>query len=179
VSLSKKDGPTEARKEVIVESKVESEAKSIEGDEAKPQEGHNQEAKEVIDSKAQCVADLKKTKHIPTIVVYRHPHHIEKQQSSRQWREHQHIMHQQGTRKETNPEVHGGLTTLQEDISSRYPIPWKHRQDAKQDQGGKETVGHHVRLPLGWMDGHTWYQLDTLLSRHIVWFLHVFRGQNM
>jgi hypothetical protein len=46
----------------------------------------------------------------------------------------------------------------------REPIPWKHRQDADQDQGGKETIGHHVCLPLGWMDGHTWYQLDTLLS---------------
>jgi hypothetical protein len=35
VSLSKKDGPMEARKEVIVESEVESEAESIEGDEEK------------------------------------------------------------------------------------------------------------------------------------------------
>jgi hypothetical protein len=61
-------------------SEVESELKYIEGDEAKLQEGHNKEAKEVIDSKAQCVANLKKKKHIPTIVVYRHPHHIEKQQ---------------------------------------------------------------------------------------------------
>jgi hypothetical protein len=51
VSLSKKDGPTEASKEVIVESEVESEAESTEGDEAKPHEGHNKEAKEVIESK--------------------------------------------------------------------------------------------------------------------------------
>ena len=35
VSLNKKDGPMEASKEVITESKVESEAKSIEGDEEK------------------------------------------------------------------------------------------------------------------------------------------------
>jgi hypothetical protein len=77
VSLSKKDGPMEASKEVIVESEVESEAESTEGDEAKLQEGHNQEAKEVIDSKAQSVADLKKKEQIPTVVVYRHPHHIE------------------------------------------------------------------------------------------------------
>jgi hypothetical protein len=41
VSLSKKDGPMTTRKEVIVESKVESEAKSTEGDEEKPHEGHN------------------------------------------------------------------------------------------------------------------------------------------
>jgi hypothetical protein len=45
VSLSKKDGPMEDSKEVIVESEVESEAESTEGDEAKLQEGHNQEAK--------------------------------------------------------------------------------------------------------------------------------------
>ena len=42
VSLSQKDGPMEARKEVIVEFEVESEAESTEGDEAKLQEGHNQ-----------------------------------------------------------------------------------------------------------------------------------------
>jgi hypothetical protein len=60
VSLSQKDGPMEASKEVIVESKVESKAKSIEGDEEKLHERHNQEPKEVIDSKAQSVVDLKK-----------------------------------------------------------------------------------------------------------------------
>jgi hypothetical protein len=63
VSLSKKEGPMGESKEVIAESEVESEAESTEGDEAKPQEGHNKEAKEVIDSKAQCVADLKKKEH--------------------------------------------------------------------------------------------------------------------
>jgi hypothetical protein len=36
VSLNKKDGPKEANKAIIVESKVELEAESIEGDEAKP-----------------------------------------------------------------------------------------------------------------------------------------------
>jgi hypothetical protein len=41
MSLSKKDGPMEASKEVIVESEVESEAESIEGDEEKLQERHN------------------------------------------------------------------------------------------------------------------------------------------
>jgi hypothetical protein len=79
VSLSKKYWPTKASKEVIVESEVESEAESTEGDETKPHEGHNQEAKEVIDLKAQCVADLKKKEHIPIVVVYHHPNHIEKQ----------------------------------------------------------------------------------------------------
>jgi hypothetical protein len=79
VSLSKKDGPMEASKEVIVELEVESEAESIEGGEGKLKEGHNQEAKEVIDSKAQSVADLKKKEQIPIVVVYRHPHHIETQ----------------------------------------------------------------------------------------------------
>jgi hypothetical protein len=90
VSLSKKHGPTEANKEVIVESEVELEVESTEGDEAKPQEGHNHEAKEVIESKEQCVAYLKKKEQIPTVVVYRHSLHIEKQQSSRKGHEHQH-----------------------------------------------------------------------------------------
>jgi len=43
VSLSKKYGPTEANKEVISESKVESEAESTEGHKTKPCEGHNKE----------------------------------------------------------------------------------------------------------------------------------------
>jgi hypothetical protein len=102
VSLSKKDGPMEASKEVIAQSEVESEAESTEGDEEKLQEGHNQEAKEVIDSKAQSVADLKKKEQIPTVVVYRHPHHIETQNSSRQGHVHQHMYapagHQIGNR---------------------------------------------------------------------------------
>jgi hypothetical protein len=44
VSLSQKDGPTKTLKGVIVESKVESEAESTEGDEEKTQEGHNKES---------------------------------------------------------------------------------------------------------------------------------------
>jgi len=102
VSLSNKDGPMEANKEVIVKSEVESKAESTEGDETKLQEGHNQEDKEVIESKAQSVADLKKNEQIPTIFVYRHPHHIEIQQPSRQRHVHQHIYalagHQTGNR---------------------------------------------------------------------------------
>jgi hypothetical protein len=91
VSLSKKDGPMEASKEVIAQFEVESEVESTKGDETKLQEGHNQEAKEVIDSKAQSVADLKKKEQIPTVVVYRHPHHIEMQNLSRQGHVHEHI----------------------------------------------------------------------------------------
>jgi len=78
VSLNKKDGPTDASKEVIAESKVESETESIESDEAKPHDENSKKAKVFSDSKAQCVANLKKTEKIPTIVVYRHPHHIVK-----------------------------------------------------------------------------------------------------
>jgi hypothetical protein len=62
VSLSKKDGSMEGRKEVISEFEVESKEDSTKGDEEKLQEGHNQEAKEVIDSKAQSVANLKRKK---------------------------------------------------------------------------------------------------------------------
>jgi hypothetical protein len=74
-------------------------------------------------------------------------------------------MHQQGTRKETDQEVHGGLLDTTGRHQATETIPWKPRHDAEQDQGGKATDGHHVRLPLGWMDGRTWYQLATLLSR--------------
>jgi hypothetical protein len=164
VSLNKKDGPMEASKAVIVESEVESEVESIEGDEANPQEGHNKEAKEVIESKAQCVAYLKKTEQIPTVVVYRYPHHIEKQQSSRQGCEHQHTYAPTGNQKGNQYRGTWRPTNTTRRHQDREPIPWKHRHDAEQDQGGKAIVGHHVHLPLGWMDGRTWYQLGTLLS---------------
>ena len=49
--------------------------------------------------------------------------------------------------------------------SSSETIPWKQKHDVDQDHGGKATVGHHVHLPLGWMDGHTWYELSTFLSQ--------------
>jgi hypothetical protein len=39
------------------------------------------------------------------------------------------------------------------------------RHDAEKDKGGKVADRHHVRLPLGCMDGRTWYQLAILLSR--------------
>jgi len=55
VSLSKTEGPMTSSEKVLVESKVESEAKSTKGDEAKPHEGNNKETKEVIDSKVQGV----------------------------------------------------------------------------------------------------------------------------
>jgi hypothetical protein len=177
VSLSKKDGPMGPSKEVIVESEVESEVESTEGDEAKPHEGHNKEAKEVIDSKAQCVADLKKKEQIPTVVVYRHPHHIEKQQSSRQGHEHQHTYAPAGNHKGNQSRGAWRTTSTTGRHQDRETIPWQHRQDADQDQGGKATVGHHVHLPLGWMDGRTWYQLATLLSRsYCMVSSHVFRG---
>jgi hypothetical protein len=73
--------------------------------------------------------------------------------------------HHVATKKETNQEAHGGIPTLQDDIKDRETIPWHQRHDKDQDQGGKATVGHHVHLPLGWMDGCTWYQLATLLSQ--------------
>ena len=42
---------------------------------------------------------------------------------------------------------------------------WKPQHDAVKDKGVKVADRHHVRLPLGCMDGRTWYQLATLLSR--------------
>jgi hypothetical protein len=44
-------------------------------------------------------------------------------------------------------------------------IPWQPRHDAEKDKGGRVEDKHHVQLPLGWMDGRTWYQLATLLSQ--------------
>jgi hypothetical protein len=123
---------------------------------------------------------LKKKGSIPKVVLYRHPHHIEKQQSSRQGHEHQHTFygptwHQKGNKSRgawRNTNTAGRY-------QDRETTPWHQRHDKDQDQGDKETVGHHVHLPLGWMDACTWYQLATLLSDHIVWFLLMFRGQNM
>jgi len=60
VSLSNQEGIMGESKEVIIDFKAESEAKSTAEDEAKPHDGHNKEAKWFIDSKAQCVAYLKK-----------------------------------------------------------------------------------------------------------------------
>jgi hypothetical protein len=156
--------PWKNSKEVIAQSEVESEAESTEGDEAKLQEGHNQAAKEVINSKAQNVADLKKKEQIPTIFVYCHPHHIEMQKSSRQGHMHQHIYapagHQIGNRSRDAWKTTNTMGRAQ----ATETIPWQSRHDAEKDKGAKVADRHHVRLPLGWMDGRTWYQLATLIS---------------
>jgi hypothetical protein len=141
VSLNKKYGPMEASKEVISESEVESEAESTEGDEAKLQEGHNQEAKEVIESKAQSVSYLKKKEHIPIVFVYLHSHHIETQHSSKKGCVHQHIMHQQGTRHETDQVVHGGLPTL-----------WEELRLHKQSHGNPDMMKTKIRVARQQMD---------------------------
>jgi hypothetical protein len=133
VSLSKKDGPMEASKEVIAKFEVESEAESTEGDEAKLQEGHNQESKEVIDSKAQSVADLKKKEQIPTIVVYRHPHHIETQQSSRQGCVHQHIYAPAGHQTGNRSRGAWRTTSTTGRAQATETIPCQTRQDAEKD----------------------------------------------
>ena len=155
----------EASKEVITQSEVESEAESTEGDETKLHEGHNKEAKEVIDSKAQSVVHLKKNEQIPTVVVYLHPHHIETQKSSRQGCAHQHIY--APARHQTRNRSRGAWRTIgtTERAQATKTIPWQPRQDAEQDQGGKTIVVPHVWIPLGWMDGRTWYQLATILSQ--------------
>jgi hypothetical protein len=176
VSLSKKDGPMEASKEVIVESEVESEAESTEGDEAKLQEGHNQEAKEVIDSKAQSVADLKKKEQIPTVVVYRHPHHIEKQQSSRQGRVHQHIYAPAGNQKGNRSRGAWRTTSTTGRHQARELIPWQ--PDMMQIKIRVERQQMDIMFDFhwdGWMVvlGTSWLHC---LADHIVWFLLMFRG---
>jgi hypothetical protein len=80
VSLGKKEGPIEASKAVIAESEVEYvESKKIH--EAKPQDRHNKESNKITESKAHHVTKLKKKGLIHIVVVYHHPHHIEKQHS--------------------------------------------------------------------------------------------------
>ena len=130
-------GPWKIDKEVIIESEVESEAESTEGDEAKLQEGHNQEAKEVIDSKAQCVADLKKKEQIPTVVVYRHPHHIEKQKSSRQGHDAStHLCTSRAPERKPIKRCMEELPTLWEELKTSRNNPMETKQhDAEKDQG--------------------------------------------
>jgi hypothetical protein len=50
------------------------------------------------------------------------------------------------------------------------------RRNQNQDQGGKEVVGPHVHISLGWMDAHAWYQLTTLLSRSYYMASTMFQG---
>jgi hypothetical protein len=111
------------------------------------------------------VADLNKKEPIPKIVVYHHPYHIEKHHSLRQGRQHQHtytpVMNLKGNQSR-------GTWRTTSTIGRHWdtkPTPWKHQSDVDQDQGGKEKIGNHVSLPLGWMDGHTRYQLATILSQ--------------
>jgi hypothetical protein len=75
------------------------------------------------------------------------------------------IMDQHGTRKETNQEVHGGIPTLQDDIRIEKQSHGTKGVIRIKIRVARKQVGHHVHLPLGWMDGCTWYQLATLLSR--------------
>jgi hypothetical protein len=95
------------------------------GDEAQPQEGHNQEAKEVIESKAQCVADLTKKEQIPTVVVYHHPHHLEKQQSSKQGHEYQHTYAPTENQKGNQSRGAWRTTSTAGRHQDRETIPWK------------------------------------------------------
>jgi hypothetical protein len=125
VSLSKKEGPMGESKEVIAESEVESEVESTEGDEAKPQEGHNKKSKEIIDSKEHYVVELKKKELIPTVVVYHHPHHIEKQQSSRQGREHQHTYEPAWHQKGNQSRGAWRTTNTTGRYQARETIPWQ------------------------------------------------------
>jgi hypothetical protein len=96
---------------------------------------------------------LKKKEPIPTIVVYFHPHHIEKQQSSDNGVSIHTLMHQWGTRKDTNQEVHGGLPTLHEDIRLEQQSHGNIDMMWRKLKVERTTVGHLVHLPLGWMDG--------------------------
>jgi hypothetical protein len=108
---------------------------------------------------------LKKKEQIPTDVVYRHPHHIEKQKSSRQGHVHQHIYAPIGNHNRNRSRGAWRPTSTTRRHQAREPITWQHRHNVDRDHGGKATDGHHVQLPLGLMDGHNWYQLATLLSR--------------
>ena len=94
MSPNKEEWPMGERKEVIVESEVEYKVNCTQRHEANPQEGTTKEPKKIIESKEDHVSELKKKVPIPTVVVYRHQHHIEKQKSLRKGREHQHTYYE-------------------------------------------------------------------------------------
>jgi len=54
----------------------------------------SKEANKIIESKEDHVFNLNKKGLIPIVVVYLHPHHIEKEQSLRQGYEHQHTYYE-------------------------------------------------------------------------------------
>jgi hypothetical protein len=78
---------------------------------------------------------------------------------------HQHIYALVGNQKGNRSRGAWRPTITTGSHHARELITWKHRHNVDQDQGGKAADGHHVRLPLEWMDGRTWHQLTTLLSR--------------
>ena len=122
---------------------------------------------------------MKKKGLIPTVVIYHHPHHIEKQKSSRQGRENQHMYALAGNLKGNLSRGAWRNTNTVGRHRARETISWQHQHDVEKDQGGKETIGHHVHLSLGWMDGRTWYQLATILSRsYSMVYSHVLRRKH-
>jgi hypothetical protein len=119
MSLIKLEEPTGATKEVIavniiVELEVESEAEPTDTYEQKSQEGLKKEAKELHDSKEPHVEESKSEEPRAKVVIYRHPHYLDKQQSSRQEHGHQHTYY--------------GLAWHPKDKQSRDT--WRHNNNA-------------------------------------------------
>jgi hypothetical protein len=84
-----------------------------------PQEGHTkeEEPKELHDSKEPHAEESKIKEPIAKVVVYCHPHHPEKQQSSRKVMSiNKHTMDQPTARKALNIEVYGGLRAMNGEV---------------------------------------------------------------
>jgi hypothetical protein len=62
-----------------------------------------------------------------------------------------------GTKKTPNIEVHGGIKAMSGDIRITHIDNRNQRSNHNQYQGGKEEVGPHVQISLGWMDARAWY----------------------
>jgi hypothetical protein len=77
---------------------------------------------------------------------------------------HQHIYAPTGNQKGNQSRGAWRPTSTTGRHQARELITWQHQHNVDRDQGGKSIDGHHVRLPLGWIDDRTWYQLATLLN---------------
>jgi hypothetical protein len=129
-----------------------------------------------LTQRTQSVAYLKKKEQIPTVVVYHHPHHIEKQQfiKARVCASTHLCTNREPERKLIKRCMEDYYTTGRD--QARETIPWK--PDMMQSKIRVERQQMDIMFDFhwdGWMVvlGTSWLHC---LASHIVWFLLVFRG---
>jgi hypothetical protein len=83
---------------------------------------------------------LKKKEQIPTVVLYRHPHHIEMQKSSRQGHVHQHMYALAGQQTGNRSRGAWKTTNTMGRAQASETIPWQPRHDAEKDKGAKVAI---------------------------------------